>query len=116
MLNPSRGKLFLDGWYQALKELVRNLGPLLAAAIEQRLFIVLRQVRSIPRTISLDALARCLERLMPETQEGSLDRPHVPAGKPPIVRSQPAQIEQPIPGDTSGEIDVWVEIAHGERT
>src|SRR5262245_51696190 len=103
-------------WYEALQKLFRNFSPLLAAAIEQRLFAVLRQVGSIAPTKSPDALAASPERLVPETQERAFDRPHVFSSKPPIVRSQPAQIEQPISGDASGEVDVRVEIAHGERT
>src|SRR5262249_19706478 len=112
----SRGRQQWGGWYEALQKLFRNFGPLLAAAIEQRLFAVLRQVCSIAPTKSPDALAASPERLVPETQERAFDRPHVFSSKPPIVRSQPAQIEQPISGDASGEVDVRVEIAHGERT
>src|SRR5262249_54414150 len=56
-----------------------------------------------------------LERLVPVAQQSSLDRPHVPARKPPVIGSQPAQIEHGIPGKTSGEVDVRIEIAHGER-
>src|SRR5262245_24767642 len=97
------------------KKFLRNFGPLLAAAIEHRLFAVLRAVCSIPRAISQDALAPAPERLMPEAQKGSLDRPHVFPRKPPIIAAQPAQIEEPISGETPGEVDVRIEIAPGER-
>src|SRR5215831_9893906 len=51
---------------------------------------------------------------MPVAQQSSLDCPHIPAREPPIVRSQPAQIEHGISRQTSGEVDVWIEIAHSE--
>src|SRR5215510_4432298 len=98
-----------------LEELLRDLRPFFPAAIKQRLFLVLRPVRAIPRAVAPDALAHSFERLVPITQKSSLDRPHVPAGKPPVIGSQPAQIEHRVSGQTSGEVDVRIEIAHGER-
>src|SRR5262249_35773643 len=89
--------------------------PFFPAAIEQRLLLVLRPVRAIPRAVAPDALARSFEGLVPIAQQRSLDRPHVSAGKPPVIGSQPAQIEHSVSGKTSGEVDVRIEIAHGER-
>src|SRR5436190_23923083 len=99
-----------------LQKFFRNLGPLLTSAIEQRLFVVLRPVRSIVCAIPTNALAPSLKRFVPEAQEGSLHRPHIFSGKPPIISSQSAQIEKSISSDASGKVDVRIEIDHGERT
>src|SRR6266540_3071856 len=103
----------LDG--STLQELLRDLRPLVPAAIVQRLFSVLCPVVSVLRAQAPNPRMRCLDPVVPSLDQKPLDRPHVLGREPPIIRSQPAQIDQRVSLDAAGGVDIRIEVAHDER-
>ncbi len=55
------------------------------------------------------------ERLVPGVEQHPLHFPHVPSGQAPVVGAHHAKINQRESRDASGEIDVLVEVAGGQR-
>src|SRR5437764_1398461 len=75
-----------------------------------------RHVRAVALAIAPNTLARAFNGFMRVTQQRSLDGPYISPGELPVERTQSAQIEQRVSGDGAGEIDVRIEVAHGERS
>src|SRR5947207_4565135 len=85
-----------------LPEVLRDLRPLLAAAVIQRLLFVLRQIVAILLSLPLHPLARSPDLAGPDLEQHVLDRPDVAARKPPVIRSHDPHVGDGVAGDAAG--------------